>query len=123
MRRPAQAAALGAASASRFSPKSVRPSPLSSITSTAGCVLVIAIRVTSPLSRPALAQAASILPLTSARLPASSARRESGGCGGFSSLEEVGDIQVVVLFEDHRAAATRAHVEDLLSRTGTPGVP
>src|SRR5262249_12906258 len=117
--KSAQAAALGAASASRFSPKLVTPSSASSLTSAAGHVLVIATSVMSVTPRPHAAHAASILLVTPARLAASSARRPADG---LSSLEEVWHIQVVVLFEDHRATAPGAHLEELISRTGAPGV-
>src|ERR1700761_3277628 len=75
--RSAQASALGAASWSRFSPKSRWPSSYSSRTSEAGQVLVTAISVISSRDRPAAVQAASIPCQTSARPSASSARRAS----------------------------------------------
>ena len=68
------AAALAAASWSRFSPMSVTPRAASRRTSSAGQVLVTAMRVTSSGRRPAIRQAASIRARTSARLAASSAR-------------------------------------------------
>ena len=54
--------------------------------------------------------------LTSARFGASSQRRSAGGSG---SLEEVGDVQVVFLFEDHGTAAP-GPVEDLVLLLARP---
>ena len=71
----ATAAALGAASWSRFSPKSAWPSSASATTSSAGLVLVTAMSVISLASRPAAAHAAATRAWIAARLPASSARR------------------------------------------------
>src|SRR5208282_5894682 len=87
--RSAHCAAFGAASASRFSPTSDRPSSLSSRTSEAGWVLVTAISVMSAGSRPAEVN---------------------------RSLQEVGDIQVVVFFEYDGATPGGGDIEGLRAR-------
>jgi hypothetical protein len=73
MAASATAAALGAASWSRFSPKSCWPSSVSATTSSAGLVLVTAMSVISLASRPAAAHAAATRALVAARFAASSA--------------------------------------------------
>src|ERR1700730_14691324 len=71
----ATAAALGAASWSRFSPQSVSPRLASASPAAAGYVLVTATSVISSGSRPAAAHAAAIRFLVAARLRESSAAR------------------------------------------------
>src|SRR5580658_1752638 len=78
----ATSVALGAASWSRFSPKSATPSPASKATSVAGNVLVMAISVTSPAGRPAAWQALAIRSSTCASRSRSwSTRAASSGHG------------------------------------------
>ena len=112
----ATAAALGAASWSRFSPKSVRPR-LGQGDHVGG----------GPGLGDGDERDLADVPSRRRARGGDPGPRWRRGCppaqrAGRESLEEVGDIQVVVLFEDHRATTPGAHVEDRFLLARPPGV-